>query len=212
VLNKNVSEFCNLTVVFRTPGEKDLKELEERVGRIASKDVVKEVMRLAPGLADGEAFFLSRIPSCASTCPTRCGRSSCRSPGRSTAAPRPASASAGEPKVLAKTDLAAIEERMAAQVQRAQGGGPEAPAPYHEKLKKVLRGPERKLFDAVHARGGRASREELASDSGYAHVRSRGFTDPLYTLHRMGLVELEKGDVVATPLMYPETLTARGAA
>jgi hypothetical protein len=83
---------------------------------------------------------------------------------------------------------------------------------YHEKLKKVLRGPERKLFDAVHARGGRASREELASDSGYAHVRSRGFTDPLYTLHRMGLVELEKGDVVATPLMYPETLTARGAA
>jgi hypothetical protein len=125
VLNKNVSEFANLTVVFRTPGEKDLKELEDRVGRIAGKDVVKEVMRLAPGLADGEAIFLSSHPKLRKFMPD---------PVRPIQLPMPwtfdSSATPGvgqrrrEPKVLAETDLAAIEEKMAAQVQRAKEDDP----------------------------------------------------------------------------------------
>jgi hypothetical protein len=125
VLNKNVSEFANLTVVFRTPGEKDLKELEDRVGRITSKDVVKEVMRQAPGLADGEAFFLSAHPKLRKFMPD---------PVRPVQLPLPwtfdSSATPGvgqrrrEPKVLARTDLAAIEERMAAQVEQAKAEDP----------------------------------------------------------------------------------------
>jgi len=117
VLNKNVSEFANLVVVFRTPGSKDLAELEDRVGRIAAKDVVKEVVRLAPGLNDGEAFFLSSHPKLRKFMPD---------PVRPVQLPMPwtfdSSATPGvgqrrrEPKVLAKTDLVAIESKMAEQV------------------------------------------------------------------------------------------------
>jgi hypothetical protein len=127
VLNKNVSEFANLTIVFRTPGEKDLRELEDRVGRIANRDVVKEVMRLAPGLADGEAFFLSAHPKLRKFMPD---------PVRPIQLPLPwtydSSATPGvgqrrrEPKVLAKADLAAIESRIADQVKRAKDEDPKA--------------------------------------------------------------------------------------
>lgn len=127
VLNKNVSEFSNLTVVFRTPGSRDLKELEERVGRIADKETVKEVLRLAPGLADGEAFFLSSHPKLRPFMPN---------PVRPIQLPMPwtfdSSATPGvghrrrEPKVLAQTDLAAIESKMAAQVEKVKANDPAA--------------------------------------------------------------------------------------
>jgi len=127
VLNKNVSEFANLVVVFRTPGSKDLAELEDRVGRIAAKDVVKEVVRLAPGLNDGEAFFLSSHPKLRKFMPD---------PVRPIQLPMPwtfdSSATPGvgqrrrEPRVLAKTDLAAIESKMAAQVEQAKANDPAA--------------------------------------------------------------------------------------
>jgi hypothetical protein len=127
VLNKNVSEFANLTVIFRTPGERDLKELEDRVGRIANKETVKQVMRMAPGLADGEAIFLSAHPKLRKHMPD---------PVRPIQLPMPwtfdssATPSVGqrrrEPKVLAATDLKAIEEKMAAQVERARADDPKA--------------------------------------------------------------------------------------
>lgn len=125
VLNKNVSEFANLTAVFRTPGEKDLKELEDRVGRIADKETVKEVMRLAPGLADGQAIFLSAHPKLRPFMPH---------PVKPIQLPMPwtfdssATPSVGqrkrEPKVLAQADLAAIESRMAKQVEQAKANDP----------------------------------------------------------------------------------------
>ena len=127
VLNKNVSEFANMTVVFRTPGERDLKELEDRVGRIADRETVKEVMRLAPGLANGEAFFLSSHPALRKYMPD---------PVRPIQLPLPStfdsSATPGvghrrrEPKVLASADLAAIEAKMAQQVERAKAEDPAA--------------------------------------------------------------------------------------
>src|ERR1043166_3029335 len=63
VLNKNISDICDLTVVFRTPGSRDLKDLEERVGRVASKEQTAKVIRMAPALADGQAIFLSSHPT-----------------------------------------------------------------------------------------------------------------------------------------------------
>lgn len=127
VLNKNVSEFGNLTIIFRTPGERDLKELEDRVGRIADKATVKEVMHLAPGLEDGEAFFLSSHPKLRAFMP---------SPVRPLQMPLPrtfdSSATPGvghrrrEPKILAHADLTAIEEKMASQIEKAKADDPKA--------------------------------------------------------------------------------------
>lgn len=80
-------------------------------------------------------------------------------------------------------------------------------AEYHVKLKKVLSGPERKLFDQVHTFGGKTTRDQLAAACDYGHVRSRGFTNPLYRLSGMGLVDLEKnGGIRATELFYPPSL------
>lgn len=125
VLNKNVSEFGNLTVVFRTPGSKDLAELEDRVGRIADKATVKSVLSAAPGLADGEAFFLSSHPKLRPYMPD---------PVRPIQLPLPwtfdssATPSVGrrrrEPKVLARTDIAAIQSKLAAQVEQAKAQDP----------------------------------------------------------------------------------------
>jgi adenylate kinase family enzyme len=125
VLNKNVSEFANLVVVFRTPGSKDLDELQDRVARIASKDVVKEVLKAAPGLEDGQAFFLSSHPKLRGYLPD---------PVRPIQLPLPrtfdssATPSVGqrrrEPKVLARADLAQIETKLAHQVEQAKENDP----------------------------------------------------------------------------------------
>jgi adenylate kinase family enzyme len=125
VLNKNVSEFANLVIVFRTPGSKDLDELQDRVARISSKDVVKEVLRQAPGLEDGQAFFLSSHPKLRAHVPD---------PVRPVQLPLPrtfdssATPSVGqrrrEPKVLARADLAQIEAKLAHQVQQAKENDP----------------------------------------------------------------------------------------
>lgn len=125
VLNKNISDICQMTVVFRTPGARDLNELEDRVGRIASKQVVAEVLRQAPALEDGQAFFLSSNPKLRKYMPD---------PVRPIQLPMPrtfdSSATPGvgqrrrEPKVLARTDLAMIETKMAEQVQQAKANDP----------------------------------------------------------------------------------------
>lgn len=127
VLNKNVSEFANLVVVFRTPGEKDLRELEDRVGRIAGRETVKEVMRRAPGLADGEAFFLSSHPKLRKFMPDPVAPVQLPLPWTFDSSATPAvGQKRKEPKVLAQTDLAAIETRMAATVERAKQEDPRA--------------------------------------------------------------------------------------
>lgn len=125
VLNKNISEFANLTVIFRTPGEKDLQELEDRVGRVTDNKTVKEVMRLAPGLNDGEAFFISSHPKLRKYMPD---------PVRPVQLPMPwtfdSSATPGvgqrrrEPKVLAKTDLVEIERKMAVRLEKIKQDDP----------------------------------------------------------------------------------------
>jgi hypothetical protein len=62
VLNKNVSEFANLTTSSARRARRTCRSSRSGSAGSRSKDVVKEVMRLAPGLADGEAFFLSSHP------------------------------------------------------------------------------------------------------------------------------------------------------
>lgn len=139
VLNKNVADICDLTVVFRTPGSRDLKELEDRVARIADKVNTAEVMRLAPGLEDGQAVFLSSHPKLSKFLPAN---------ARPVQLPLPwtydSSATPGvgkrraEPKVLAKTDLAKIEQRMAAQIDRAKEADPTALQRQVAELKKEV--------------------------------------------------------------------------
>jgi hypothetical protein len=82
-------------------------------------------------------------------------------------------------------------------------------AQYHAKLKAVLKAPAARIFDALHAGGGRMTRDALSKATGYEHVRSRGFTDPLYNLSNMGIVTFRSGEVIATDLMYPPTLVKR---
>lgn len=127
VLNKNVSDLCDLTVVFRTPGARDLDELEERVGRLATREQVREVMRAAPALEDGQAIFLSTHPKLRGHLPDTVRPiqmpmpwtfDSSASPGLRTRA--------REPKVLAQTDLVAIEAKMAATIAQAKADDPRA--------------------------------------------------------------------------------------
>ncbi|HLL88537.1 MAG TPA: hypothetical protein VK324_04485 [Tepidisphaeraceae bacterium] len=84
-------------------------------------------------------------------------------------------------------------------------------AKHHAHLRKVMDGPERKLFDALHAGGGRMTRDQLTAATEYTNVRSSGFRNPLYKLSSMGVVELKKDDVTATALMYPAALVTRQA-
>jgi hypothetical protein len=125
VINKNVSGMCDLTVVFRTPGVRDLKELEDHIGRIAGKTQVAEVMRMAPGLDDGQAIFLSANPKLRGAMPKDARPLQMPLPETfdSSATPHIGQRKR-EPKVLAKTDLAQIEERMAQQVERAKAEDP----------------------------------------------------------------------------------------
>ncbi|MDR3406359.1 MAG: hypothetical protein P4L99_27995 [Chthoniobacter sp.] len=121
VLNKNVADICDMTVVFRTPGSRDLKELEDRVARVADKDQVREVMRLAPGLADGQAIFLSSHPKLRDCLPAGARPVQLPLPRTFDSSSTPGVGKRRvEPKVLAKADLAEIEKQMAAQVERAK--------------------------------------------------------------------------------------------
>ncbi|HEY3898949.1 MAG TPA: hypothetical protein VGM54_10070 [Chthoniobacter sp.] len=125
VLNKNVADICDLTVVFRTPGARDLHELEDRVARIADKESTAEVMRLAPGLADGEAIFLSSHPKLRDHLPANARPVQLPLPGTYDSSATPGVGTRRvEPKVLAKTDLAAIEKQMASQIERAKDEDP----------------------------------------------------------------------------------------
>jgi CHAD domain-containing protein len=126
-LNKNVSDLCDLTVVFRTPGSRDLDELKERVGRVATKEQVAEVMKRAPGLEDGEAIFLSAHPKLRKLMPPAAEPVQLPMPWTFDSSATPGVGQRKrEPKVLAKTDLAAIEERMKQQVERAKAEDPKA--------------------------------------------------------------------------------------
>jgi hypothetical protein len=126
-LNKNVSDLCDLTVVFRTPGSRDLDELKERVGRVATKEQVAEVMKRAPGLEDGEAIFLSAHPKLRKLMPPGAEPVQLPMPWTFDSSATPGVGQRKrEPKVLAKTDLAAIEDRMKQQVERAKAEDPKA--------------------------------------------------------------------------------------
>ena len=71
----------------------------------------------------------------------------------------------------------------------------------HGRIRAVLGGVERAVFDALHAAGGRAPREALASGLGY-HERTKSFTNALGRLRTLGVVEYEGGEVAGTGLMY----------
>jgi hypothetical protein len=157
-LNKNVSDLCDLTVVFRTPGSRDLDELKERVGRVATREQVAEVMRLAPGLEDGQAIFLSSHPKLRKLMPAGAQPLQLPLPWTFDSSATPGVGQRRrEPKVLAKSDLAQIEERMAAQVERAKLDDPKALRAELAKVKAELK---------------KAQGEAAASNTAYAAVQS----------------------------------------
>jgi hypothetical protein len=125
VLNKNVSDLCDLTAVFRTPGARDLDELEDRVGRLASKEQVREVMKAAPGLEDGQVIFLSTHPKLRGYLPATIRPVQLPLPRTYDSSATPGlKVRVAEPKVLAQTDLAEIEARMAQQIAQAKADDP----------------------------------------------------------------------------------------
>lgn len=127
VMNKSITNMCDLTVVFRTPGSRDLKELKDSVGRIANEDQLGATMKAAPGLDNGQIIALSAHPKLRKLMPP--GAQPVQMPMPSTfdssATPRVGQRKR-EPKVLAHTDLAAIEQQMAQQVERAKANDPKA--------------------------------------------------------------------------------------
>jgi molecular chaperone GrpE (heat shock protein) len=139
VLNKNVSDLCDLTIVFRTPGARDLDELEDRVGRLATKEQVKEVMKIAPALEDGQAIFLSTHPKLRQYLPATIRPIQLPMPWTFDSSATPGlHARAREPKVLATADLVAIEAKMAATIEKAKADDPRELRKQIADLKKQL--------------------------------------------------------------------------
>ncbi|MFL5313071.1 MAG: ATP-binding protein [Myxococcales bacterium] len=73
----------------------------------------------------------------------------------------------------------------------------------HLRIYQVLSGVQEKmlrmLIDGRHA----ISRDDLAAALGYAHAQSRGFREPLYRLHKLGLIEYPStGTVMPSRLCY----------
>jgi hypothetical protein len=81
---------------------------------------------------------------------------------------------------------------------------------YHDKLKGVMDGPTRRVFEALVATDGEATREALARAAGYENVASKGFVNPLSRLSSMGLIVSKAGQVKGTELMYPPGLAGEG--
>jgi uncharacterized protein len=119
-LNKSVSELCDVSVVFRTPGPRDQEAVQEWFSTKATREQRDEVMAKLAGLETGEAVVCSAHPTLKLFQTVRM-----RLPWTfdSSATPEIGRRKI-EPKQLAKPDLEKIRERMAATIERAKAEDP----------------------------------------------------------------------------------------
>ncbi len=119
-LNKNVSELCDIAVVFRTAGPNDQDAVTDWFGTKATREQRDEVMGKLAGLATGTAIFCSAHPELKlfSTVPVRLPWTF-----DSSATPEIGKRQI-KPKRLAKPDLEQIKERMAFTIKEAKANNP----------------------------------------------------------------------------------------
>lgn len=79
-------------------------------------------------------------------------------------------------------------------------------AELHERVKRQLSGPQRRIIDELIAAWPDAiDRAELAARVDY-HERTKAFINGLGKMRSMGIIDYTRGGVVATPLLFPEGL------
>jgi hypothetical protein len=119
-LNKNVSELCDVAVVFRTPGPRDQEAVEDWFATKATREQRDDVMTALASLPTGSATMCSAHPEMRlfRTVPFR----------RAWTFDSSATPEIGkrriEPKRLAKPDLDEITKRMAATIEKAKAEDP----------------------------------------------------------------------------------------
>ena len=119
-LNKNVSELCDVAIVFRTAGPNDQNAVEEWFGTKATREQRDEVMEKLAGLADGTAIVCSAHPALKlfAEVPMRLPWTF-----DSSATPEIGKRRI-EPKRLAKPDLEKIQQQMATTIEKAKADDP----------------------------------------------------------------------------------------
>jgi hypothetical protein len=121
-LNKDVSELCDAAFVYRTPGPRAQEAALDWFGSKATREEMDEVRAAIASLETGEAFLCSADPKVRIF-----KRIHVRAPETfdSSATPEIGKRRV-EPKVFAKAELKAIEERMAATIAKAKSDDPKA--------------------------------------------------------------------------------------
>lgn len=115
-LNKEVSEICDMLVAFRTPGPLDQDRVKDWLEANVTREERDRVMGLLAGLDTGTAVFASGHPALKLF---KVANVRTRETFDSSATPKVGHRRA-EPKQLAKPDLEALKQKMAATIERAK--------------------------------------------------------------------------------------------
>jgi hypothetical protein len=121
-LNKEVSEICDMLVAFRTPGPLDQGRVRDWLEANVTEENRDTAMEVIAGLDTGTAVFASGHPSLKLFGVAHVRE---RETFDSSATPKVGQRKA-EPKKLARPDLAALEVKMAASIERAKADDPKA--------------------------------------------------------------------------------------
>ena len=129
-LNKSVTELCEVAVVFRTSGPNDqaaVNDWFEAKGNLVTAEQRSTVMESIAGLEDGQAIVCSAHPHLQIFKKVKMRR-----PWTFDSSATPEiGKSLTQPKKLAKTDLAALNERMKVAIERSKENDP-------AELKKII--------------------------------------------------------------------------
>lgn len=133
-LNKNVSELCEVAIVFRTTGPNDQEAVKDWFGTKATREQRDQVMEKIAGIETGTAIFCSAHPELKffKTVPVRLPWTF-----DSSATPEIGKRRI-EPKHLAKPDLEKLKERMAVTIEKAKAEDPKALRAENAKLRSEL--------------------------------------------------------------------------
>lgn len=119
-LNKNVSELCDVAVVYRTTGPLAQQAVLDWFGSKATAEQMTEVRASMAGLDDGEAFICSAVPKLRIFRRVRM-----RAPDTFDSSATPEIGKERiEPKVFAEPDLEKIRQRIAATVEKVKENDP----------------------------------------------------------------------------------------
>jgi hypothetical protein len=129
-LDKECSELCDVLVAFRTPGVLDQKRVKEWLEANVTASVMRDVMDRIAGLDTGTAIFASAHPDLKLFDETAIRR---RETFDSSATPK-IGQRRREPKKLAKPDLAKLEARMSAAIERQKADDPKE---LHRRIKEL---------------------------------------------------------------------------